>query len=298
MSAQADGAALAAGAQHRAAPPAAGLVISRIPAHCDRRMVTLEVGFRDIRVRRSMGYSDRKNHRGGRRNAISSFSNESRRRLLYVVRNFPPAPFFLTLTYPSEFPMDGPTVKRHWKRVRQWLQRQGASYGLWALEFQQRGASHIHVFINIWVDCQKLSEAWYRIVGSNDPKHLQAGTNICLFRKPSVMGSYLLKYVAKSQQKNVPAAFLNVGRFWGTWGNPTISNTVRMPLSEAKQLLRTIRRAYLKRRQGWERKGRFRDNGVSGFIAWESAYPVRRLLGDLTSSLSRLAKTKCLFGLA
>ena len=272
----------AADAQHGADAGDPGLVISRISAHRDLRRITLEVGYRDIRIRRSLPAGAVRGSRDGcRRSSISAFSKESRRRLLFVALNFPDARYFLTLTYPSQFPLDGVTVKHHWKRLRQWLQRNGAAYGLWVLEFQERGAPHIHAFVNEWIEPQRLSEAWYRIVGSNDPKHLAAGTNIQLFRKPSVMGSYLYKYASKSAQKDVPAEFSNVGRFWGTWGSPKIATTVSLPLSEGKVTVRTIRRAYFKERQDWQTKSHFRDNGTAGFIAWDSAYKVSRITAPL-----------------
>jgi hypothetical protein len=58
----------------------------------------------------------------------------------------------------------------------------------------------------------------YCIVNSSDPKHLLAGTRIETFRSPPALGSYIMKYASKMEQKDVPKEFESVGRFWGTWG--------------------------------------------------------------------------------
>ena len=104
----------------------------------------------------------------------------------------------LTLTYPADFPMDGLLVKNHWRRFRQWMVRNGGKTGLWVLEFQKRGAPHFHIFLQQLLDRIAVSEAWYRIVNSGDPKHLQAGTRIERFIFPPAIGGYVMKYAAKS----------------------------------------------------------------------------------------------------
>lgn len=261
-------------------PPASGLVISHISAQKTRREITLEVGQRDIRIRRSQKFPGYVRKGGGVRLAVTGFSNASRRRLLFTARNFPGLTIMLTLTYPANFPMDGRLVKNHWRRFRQWMIRNGAVTGLWVLEFQKRGAPHFHVFIREPLDRQAVSDAWYRVVGSNDPRHHGAGTRIELFRNPPALGSYVMKYAAKMEQKDVPDGFGSVGRFWGTWGNPEITRTVCVPQVVGKHFVRTIRKAHIKARRNWTSHKRFRDNGRSGFIAWETSTVVKRVLDD------------------
>ena len=286
MTTESSPARIEADAEHRADPQS--LVISRISAQHDPRKVTLEVGVRDIRIRRSIDYSNKPRRGGGKRSAVTLFSNESKRRLLFVARNFPNVPIMLTLTYPLNFPLDGQLdgqlVKNHWRRFRQWLVRNGVTYGLWVLEFQKRGAPHFHLFMSDYVDKDAVANAWFKIVASGDPKHLIAGTRIELFRNPQVRGSYVMKYAAKMEQKDVPPNFDNVGRFWGTWGKPTICRTATLPLPIAKNLVRLIRRAHIIQRKGWTSKRRFRDNGRSGFIAWDTSYPVSRILDEFFES--------------
>jgi hypothetical protein len=128
----------------------------------------------------------------------------------------------ITLTYPSEFPHTGHMVKSHINNVLRALKRvlepsRCLSY-LWFLEFQKRGAPHVHFLVNR--PCQYLpsktwfSETWYRIVGSMDPKHLAAGTRVEDLRSPRAGAHYAVKYAQKMHQKMVPEGFTGVGRFW------------------------------------------------------------------------------------
>ena len=81
----------------------------------------------------------------------------------------------------------------------------------------------------------------------------------------------------KMEQKDVPERFANVGRFWGTWGNVSTCRVIKLPQELAKQLVRTVRRAHIKVRKDWKYRRHFRDNGRSGFTAWDSAPIVRRI---------------------
>jgi len=68
---------------------------------------------------------------GGVRSSITKFSDASRRRLIFAARNLIAFFGFLTLTYPHEqysqtatggdFMRDGKAVKRHQRRLREWL---------------------------------------------------------------------------------------------------------------------------------------------------------------------------------
>lgn len=270
----------ASGRGSAAARRPAGLVISRISAQKPRREITLEVGQRDIRVRRSYRLTGKPKLGGGIRKSVTKFTNASKRRLMFTARNFPGLEIMLTLTYPANFPLDGRLVKTHWRRFRQWMIRNGADTGLWVLEFQKRGAPHFHIFIREPLDKDAVSNAWYKIVNSRDPKHLVAGTRIETFRYPPALGSYVMKYAAKMEQKDVPAEFENVGRFWGVWGKPKLITEICLPQSVGKYLVRTIRKAHIKARRSWDSHNHFRDNGRSGFVAWETSVVVRRMLDE------------------
>lgn len=152
------------------------------------------------------------------------FTEEARRRLAFVAANSS-IDFFMmaTVTYPERFPSDGVKVKRHLYNLLKWQQR---AYGphnyLWFIEFQGRGAPHFHILLDkIFgpvevVDRRaELSRKWYEIVGSDDPKHLAAGTRLERLRSPEGGRRYAVKYAMKMRQKAVPPGYRSVGRFYG-----------------------------------------------------------------------------------
>jgi hypothetical protein len=57
------------------------------------------------------------------------------------------------------------------------------------------------------------------MVGSRDEKHLRAGTRIEAIKSKGHLYGYLYNYIKKSDQKEVPEGFENVGRFWGSSRN-------------------------------------------------------------------------------
>lgn len=246
-----------------------------------RRVIRLELGSVDVVVSRKLVHTQSARSGGGVRGRITSFTRASSRRLLLTARNMDGLQTLLTLTYPADFPLDGRAVKNHWRRMRQWLVRAGVPYGLWFLEFQERGAPHFHAFLPSFVDYERISQAWYRIVGSGDERHLRAGTQIIAIRKPHAVAAYAAKYASKANQKEVPPEFANVGRFWGTWGEKQLFQAVVVSGVKAAQLVRAIRRAYQAERRSWGfiRK-RFRDKGRAGFVAWNVSKIAARLLSD------------------
>lgn len=259
--------------------PSAGLVSKRISAQrSDPRSIELDIGSRDIRIARRIDTARIEHKGGGRRQSISGFTSASARRLLFTARNFPGLTTMLTLTYPREFPMDGRRIKDHWRRMRQWLVRNGCPVGLWFLEFQDRGAPHFHIFMPTRVHKDKAAEAWYRIVGSGDVRHLWAGTRVESLRVRHAAGAYAAKYASKARQKEVPADFENVGRFWGTWGRAEVAAKVVLPHSEGSRIVRVLRLAYRKERAEWQRARKFKDRGRAGFTAWEVSRKTARFL--------------------
>lgn len=115
------------------------------------------------------------------------------------------------------------------KRLERFLKRHGVTAwsALWFLEFQKRGAPHLHLML---FGC-KLSErvrralrnwcggAWSSVVGNPDrrelAKHRRAGTQVARMRCKHF--GYAVKYATKAEQKEVPHYFRDVGRFWGCW---------------------------------------------------------------------------------
>lgn len=162
------------------------------------------------------------------RGEIRGFSPSSGARMRRYLRSCSSAYAVMgTLTYPFSYPTDGRTCKGHLdtlvKAIRRYVSQDATvqeEFSLfWFLEFQQRGAPHFHFFCTHHIDKDWLARRWYEVVGSEDVRHLQAGTRIEAIRSGRYgTCAYAGKYAAKQDQKDVPPNFAHVGRFWGVYG--------------------------------------------------------------------------------
>ena len=182
----------------------------------------VEIYKQDVVVRRV----GRGNPNPAPRGSCKEWSDKSRKNLAFVASNTDVEfMYMITLTYPSEFPTDGHTCKRHLKGFLNWMRDRSKACNqpkpeyLWFFEFQKRGAPHFHVILDCDVEQittkSKVSKKWYKIVGSGDERHLQAGTRVEVLRSSDGGKRYAVKYAMKMQQKSVPEGFRNSGRFWG-----------------------------------------------------------------------------------
>ena len=234
---------------------------------------------RDVRVRRKITHSRAVNSGGGSRGKIIRLTRQAKRNMLHHARNVEGLTVMITLTYPGEYPTDGRKTKRDWSALRHWLTRRGLA-GFWWLEYQERGAPHIHCFLSGRVEKQELAEAWFRIVASGDERHLRAGTRVEAVRQPHALAAYAAKYAAKMEQKEVPAEYTEVGRFWGLFGGlkvqpkQVVAGTRRQVAAVVRVVrsLRTAQRRELGLRQ-------LRDNGRSGFSLYGLAPAILAYLG-------------------
>lgn len=178
---------------------------------------------RDVVVRRSGGG---RNHDPPPRGTVVQFSYKARQRLAFVAANSPIAfRTMITLTYPAAYSNDGRTVRKERNTFLQFCRRDFCNpFYLWFLEFQRRGAPHIHLLLDWPLPVGRLmvkavrfrvASTWFRIVGSGDEKHLAAGTRVERLRSPEGGARYAVKYACKMRQKVVPKNYQNVGRFWG-----------------------------------------------------------------------------------
>jgi hypothetical protein len=186
---------------------------------------------------------------GGQRGIIRELSDAARDRLadcaasLEAEGRIPEA--MLTLTSPANWEEiylydsdgvsleGGPIFKAHLKafkkRLERFLNKIGVHHwsALWFLEFQARGAPHVHLIL---FDCVLshavrrslrgwCGRAWSSIVGNpskkEQAKHCRAGTQVARMKKKHF--GYAKKYASKMEQKQVPEDFQRVGRFWGVW---------------------------------------------------------------------------------
>jgi len=198
-------------------------------------------------------------------------------------------PAMITLTYPGDWETiapDGASVKRH---MVLWRKRFHREYGeparyIWKLEFQRRGAPHIHLWMAPPMSpgrsgrgfAQWLSEAWAQVVDHPDPvqkaRHRLAGTAIDVRNglracDPKRLAIYFTKHSSpnmdgnKEYQHIVPELWRQPGRgpgrFWGVYG-----------LKKAIAVVEVIQDAYLTARRivrRWSRSQAIYGNPGSSF---------------------------------
>lgn len=160
------------------------------------------------------------------RGVITEFTRKARQRLAFVASNTSVVfRTMISLTYPKEYPRDGKRVKQDLRRFLGWLRRDtGGCEILWFLEFQQRGAPHVHIVTDYSLPSGyparkdfrwRVSTTWWRVCGKLDPKHLAAGCRTERLRSLEGGKHYAVKYAMKMRQKVVPVDYRDVGRFWG-----------------------------------------------------------------------------------
>jgi hypothetical protein len=195
-------------------------------------------------------------------------------------------PAMVTLTYPGAWEVvapDGKTVKQQLRKLllrykRAWGE---SLIGAWKLEFQGRGAPHIHIFMapphgrargrgsgarlsfTHW-----LSVVWADVVNHPDPveymKHLAAGTAVDYAEAlkcsdPKRLAVYFGKhgqYRDKEYQNQVPelwqAPGAGPGRFWGYWGLKPLVAAVDLRPDDYELAARILRR-YAERVRVWDK---------------------------------------------
>lgn len=182
-------------------------------------------------------------------------------------------PAMVTLTYPGDWEVvapDGASVKRHMVLWRKRFQRE---YGeparyIWKLEFQRRGAPHIHLWMAPPISpgrsgrgfAQWLSETWVQIVDHPDceqkARHRLAGTAIDVRNglkacDPKRLAIYFTKHSSpnldgdKEYQHIVPELWRRPGhgpgRFWGVYGLQKATAVVEVaqePYIAARRIVR------------------------------------------------------------
>lgn len=175
-------------------------------------------------------------------------------------------PAMITLTYPGDWITVAPSgraVKRHLDAlVKRYERRYGHRLvAVWKLEFQRRGAPHLHILMVPPVDPQFrawLSTAWMEIVDHPDPaeraKHELAGTGVdyaegLRARDPKRVAVYFCKHgslAAKEYQNVVPDAWrepdCGPGRFWGYRGLRRLTVTTEVSDKAGLAAGRVLRR--------------------------------------------------------
>lgn len=149
------------------------------------------------------------------KNKISKYNPRTAQRLgLHLSEYAPLYKWETTLTYPAEYPCDGKIVREHRHAIIRKLKVKSLKEYTTVLEFQDRGAPHIHILHDMHIPYKWLAEQWYKIVNSGDPKHLKAGTSVNTINDETLTRIYMSSYARKKDQKLVPEEYKDVGKFW------------------------------------------------------------------------------------
>lgn len=179
------------------------------------------------------------------RKKVEGFTESSAYRMRKFIREVTPEfRSFVTLTYPVEFEVTCAESKRHLKLFTQRLDRlfsdQANFAWFWFLEFQGNGQIHYHLLLTHYIHKKLLSQYWYDICQTGNPKHLKSGTSIESVRSGRAgIARYCSKYAQKTQSKQITGLRPyqgTPGRFWGSKrGIPATALTVKIGKTDMKQ---------------------------------------------------------------
>lgn len=193
---------------------------------------------------------------GEKRSAIVTLSAKARRRMFRrIATSGIHWRSMLTLTYPEVFPRDGTMVKDDLDQALQWLRDQSKVSYFWFLEFQRRGAPHVHILLSEparRAARAKFARFWARRLGRQlnlspeEIEHIRYVHNRSKawsqIRKKDGAIRYVAKYAYKTKQKEVPLDYQNVGRFWGCSRDvqPAIVDEIEMTDETARIMLSAL----------------------------------------------------------
>lgn len=218
------------------------------------------------------------------RGQVHAWSDASRRRMMRVLAELDYSrmeqldgiPAMTTLTLPGDWLAVAPTAaafKRHFLTWRKRFERAwGVRWvGVWKLEFQRRGAPHLHLYMIIprgtvvtsWgaVDFKRwCSLTWADVVAHPDPeqrrRHVLAGVGVDLIAgmkasDPKRLAVYFCKHASpatglsnpKEYQHSVPLEWAaRPGRFWGYVGLEKCTATTQLSTDDFVRARRLLRR--------------------------------------------------------
>jgi len=244
-------------------------------------VITVAVGGSLLRVQNACYPAPER--AGHKRGVVKQFSQDSRRRLTDLMasinrQRLASIPLFMTLTYPNDWPADPATWKGHLDALLKRLARRWPeASAIWRMEFQRRGAPHFHllVFGVRFISAQWLARAWYHVVGSEDLRHLGAGTEVKRIKSWRGVLWYVAKYMCKAAD-GMPAG--PVGRWWGVMNRECLPiDLLAIPVGHRDFF--TFRRVlirYCQARRRQDPKQRYRPKVHSEYLGLKvfTEYPV------------------------
>jgi len=158
---------------------------------------------------------------------IEGFSTKARRNLVHTLDNAPNLQQCsqMVLTFHDYWPINGRQLKKYLNTYLDYLRREFPFLDyIWVLEFQTRGAPHIHLLLNVEPsenNRKKLGTKWNNLICPWDEYHRWWHTDRIEKNGQSALipwktiANYFAKYLDKANQKIVPDGYKYVGRFWG-----------------------------------------------------------------------------------
>lgn len=167
------------------------------------------------------------------RERVSAFSERSRSRLVrYLEECTAEYSVMGTLTV-GEYSADGRLFKQALDKWLCWAMRHlgKAQHGappsiFWFLEFQKRGAPHVHLYSTGFIEWRAAAVKWAWDC-MDQPEIFSSSTQFEAIKTGrGGQIAYARKYAAKLDQKEVPDEYMSVGRFWGVRGCSTVKVAV------------------------------------------------------------------------
>lgn len=178
---------------------------------------------------------------GGLRGVITSFSRQSRRRLVDLMARMDVAHVrttFLTLTFAETPSPEEATAafRRFLARMRRWFPEASA---VWRRERQERGSFHYHM---LWFRLPYIPQYWLQDTWTLSTREARSIVDVRLVRSRKHAMAYVSKYIAKVDAPPVPPslenpAYLHVsaeaseGRAWG------VVNREALPMADLVAVL-------------------------------------------------------------
>lgn len=173
-----------------------------------------------------------------KRGKVSYLSKKSLSRLAFVAANTTvKLRSLITLTYGQNYPISGKQTGKDRNAFLTTFQKKlGKVSYLWVLEFQQRGAPHLHILVStpyandqhkvmakVWsAIAEKQNLRYSSLLRRNElmtrdavelvHRHETAWQSL---REEDAARRYIAKYAFKTKQKIVPREYSQTGRFWG-----------------------------------------------------------------------------------
>lgn len=207
------------------------------------------------------------------RGPCEAWSEKSARRLrAYLDSALACYSVLVTLTYPSwsGAALDYGRAKRDlcaWSRRYRREYRGPGNSLTWVMEHTKQDTIHFHLLANHWIDRVWLARSWYEVCGTEDKRHLLAGTGVEALRSRGGGCAYIAKYLSKGNLAEMRARMKgSPGRWWGIIGyRERVEATIRVHGTHEKavEAAETVKKALYRVLGDWIGAGKAREVDLS-----------------------------------